>query len=95
MTSLLVQQLPQGDNEILLASSSGKLIRFNESHVRPMGRTARGVRGIRLKKDEKLISLMIADQKKLYCVFLKMDMVKKLLWMIFLHTIEVGKELFQ
>ena len=47
--------ITSGDNEILLASSSGKLIRFNESHVRPMGRTARGVRGIRLKKDEKLI----------------------------------------
>ena len=41
--------ITSGDNEILLASSSGKLIRFNESHVRPMGRTARGVRGIRLK----------------------------------------------
>ena len=35
--------ITSGDNEILLASSSGKLIRFNESHVRPMGRTARGV----------------------------------------------------
>jgi DNA gyrase subunit A len=61
--------ITSGDNEILLASSSGKLIRFNESHVRPMGRTARGVRGIRLKKDEKLISLMIADSEKtILCV---------------------------
>ena len=61
--------ITSGDNEILLASSSGKLIRFNESHVRPMGRTARGVRGIRLKKDEKLISLMIADpEKTILCV---------------------------
>jgi DNA gyrase subunit A len=61
--------ITNGDNEILLASSSGKLIRFNESHVRQMGRTARGVRGIRLKKDEKLISLMIADpEKTILCV---------------------------
>ena len=61
--------ITSGDNEILLASSSGKLIRFNESHVRPMGRTARGVRGIRLKKDEKLISLMLADpEKTILCV---------------------------
>jgi len=34
-----------GNQEMLLASNSGKLIRFHESKVRPMGRTARGVRG--------------------------------------------------
>ena len=61
--------ITSGDDEILLASSSGKLIRFNESHVRPMGRTARGVRGLRLKKDEKLISLMVGDpEKTILCV---------------------------
>ena len=53
----------------MLAASSGKLIRFNESHVRAMGRTARGVRGIKLKKDEKLISLMVGDPlKTILCV---------------------------
>ncbi|NCW58684.1 MAG: DNA gyrase subunit A [Proteobacteria bacterium] len=61
--------ITSGDEEILLASSAGKLIRFNESHVRPMGRTARGVRGFRLKKGEKLISLMIANpEKTILCV---------------------------
>ena len=61
--------ITSGDEEILLASSAGKLIRFNESHVRPMGRTARGVRGLRLKKGEKLISLMIANpEKTILCV---------------------------
>ncbi len=61
--------ITSGDEEILLASSAGKLIRFNESHVRPMGRTARGVRGLRLKKGEKLISLMIANpEKTIVCV---------------------------
>lgn len=53
-----------GDQEILLASLSGKLIRFHESRVRPMGRTARGVRGMRLQKDMKIISLMVGDTSK-------------------------------
>ena len=53
-----------GDQEILLASLSGKLIRFHESKVRPMGRTARGVRGMRLQKDMKIISLMLGDTTK-------------------------------
>ena len=53
-----------GDREILLASLSGKLIRFHESKVRPMGRTARGVRGMRLQKDMKIISLMVGDTTK-------------------------------
>ena len=61
--------ITSGNDEILLASSSGKLIRFNESHVRHMGRTARGVRGITLKKDERLISLMVGDPAKtILCV---------------------------
>ena len=53
-----------GDQEILLASLSGKLIRFHESKVRPMGRTARGVRGMRLQKGMKIISLMVGDTTK-------------------------------
>ena len=53
-----------GDQEILLASLSGKLIRFHESRVRPMGRTARGVRGMKLQKDMKIISLMVGDTTK-------------------------------
>ena len=66
---LIGTAITSGDDEILLASSSGKLIRFSESHVRPMGRTARGVRGITLKKDEKLISLMVGDETKtILCV---------------------------
>ena len=66
---LIGTAITSGEEEILLASSAGKLIRFNETHVRPMGRTARGVRGIRLKKDEKLISLMVGDPSKtILCV---------------------------
>ena len=45
----------------MLASNDGKLIRFPESDVRAMGRTARGVRGIRLARGARVISLMIAS----------------------------------
>ena len=50
-----------GSCEVMLASSDGKLIRFPESDVRAMGRTARGVRGIRLTRGARVISLMIAS----------------------------------
>ncbi len=51
---LLEARLTNGTNEVLMALRSGRAIRFNESTVRPMGRTATGVRGITLggKNDE-------------------------------------------
>lgn len=51
-----------GQRDILLFSSDGKTIRFNEKDVRSMGRTARGVRGIRLQDKEKLVSMVVADE---------------------------------
>jgi DNA gyrase subunit A len=48
---LLEVKMTDGNNEILLAKKSGKAIRFNESLVRPMGRTAAGVRGVRLEDE--------------------------------------------
>jgi DNA gyrase subunit A len=48
-----------GHCDVLLVSSSGKAVRFKESDVRAMGRTARGVRGIRLAGDHRVISLII------------------------------------
>ena len=66
---LIGSAITNGDDEILLASSAGKLIRFSEKKVRPMGRTARGVRGMRIKKDQKIISLMVANnEKEILCV---------------------------
>ena len=61
---LIGTAITTGNQEILLASSAGKRIRFEEDQVRHMGRTARGVRGMKLKKEEKIISLMIADDTK-------------------------------
>lgn len=54
-------ELTDGNQDVLLCSSSGKAICFNESDVRAMGRSAGGVRGIKLKDDQKVISLIIAQ----------------------------------
>ena len=55
--------ITDGDKDIMLFSRSGKAIRFRESDVRPMGRTAAGVRGLRLKGDnDAVIDLCIPDQ---------------------------------
>ena len=50
--------LTDGTREILLCTSGGKAIRFHEAEVRPMGRDAAGVRGVRLGKDQRLIALI-------------------------------------
>lgn len=60
--SLLEAKLTNGENEIVMALKSGRAIRFPENKVRPMGRNASGVRGIRLSgpKDE-VIGLLCLD----------------------------------
>ena len=59
---LIGAAITDGARDIMLAGSDGKMIRFNESQVRAMGRTARGVRGIRLPKGHFLMSLIIVDE---------------------------------
>lgn len=56
---LLAARLTTGTSEILLANKSGRAIRFNEEKVRPMGRTAAGVRGITLADSEDAVIGMI------------------------------------
>ncbi|MBE0651402.1 MAG: DNA gyrase subunit A [Bacteroidales bacterium] len=56
---LLAARLTNGENEILMALRSGNAIRFPENKVRPMGRTAAGVRGIRLSNDNDEVIGMI------------------------------------
>ena len=51
--------LTSGTSDVLLVSSAGKAVRFKESDVRAMGRTARGVRGIKLGADQDVIALII------------------------------------
>jgi len=54
---LIAARLTDGSTDILLASRNGKAIRFPESDVRSMGRTARGVRGMMLEDDDRLIGM--------------------------------------
>ncbi|HEU4604315.1 MAG TPA: DNA gyrase subunit A, partial [Steroidobacteraceae bacterium] len=54
--------ITDGSRQILLCSSEGKAIRFDENDVRPMGRTAAGVRGIRLPEGEEVISLITLNE---------------------------------
>ncbi|MFU8877256.1 MAG: DNA gyrase subunit A, partial [Wenzhouxiangellaceae bacterium] len=51
-----------GSRDILLFSSAGKAIRFHESDARPMGRQTRGVIGIRLKKDQQVVAMLVAGE---------------------------------
>jgi len=54
--------LTDGKREVMLLSDAGKVVRFEESNVRAMGRTARGVRGIKLQPEQRVISLIIPQQ---------------------------------
>ena len=61
---LLEAKLTTGNSHVLLAVKSGKLVRFEESKTRPMGRTASGVRGITLANDkDELIGMVAIDEK--------------------------------
>jgi len=57
--------MTQGNSDLLLFSCSGKSIRFAESDVRVMGRSARGVKGISLKPGQRLISMLVVGQNEL------------------------------
>ena len=59
---LIGVDLTDGERDIMLFSSAGKAVRFNEADVRPMGRTACGVRGIRLDAGQRVISLIVAAE---------------------------------
>jgi DNA gyrase subunit A len=59
--SLIAARLTDGSMDILLASHNGKSIRFNESDARPMGRTARGVRGMMLEGGDEIIGMEVVS----------------------------------
>jgi len=65
---LIGVDITDGSKSIILVASSGKAVRFDEQAVRAMGRNARGVRGIRLKADQQLISLIIANEGEVLTV---------------------------
>ncbi len=59
---LIGTEVTTGDCDVMLFSSAGKAVRFNENDVRAMGRTAKGVRGIRLEDGQKMISLIVPKE---------------------------------
>lgn len=59
---LVWSKLTDGQNDIMLVTRNGQAIRFGESSVRPMGRATMGVRGVRLQKDDKVISMDIISK---------------------------------
>jgi DNA gyrase subunit A len=59
---LIGASLTNGSDDVMLVTSAGKAIRFNETDVREMGRTARGVRGVKLDDVAKVISLMVPQE---------------------------------
>ena len=57
--------LTDGKQDIMLFSDAGKAMRFAEDEVRPMGRNAAGVRGMKLQKNQKVISLLAVGEEKI------------------------------
>jgi DNA gyrase subunit A len=57
--------LTEGKHDVMLFSDAGKAMRFDENDVRPVGRNARGVRGMKLGAGQKVISLLVAENENL------------------------------
>ncbi|SHG86396.1 DNA topoisomerase (ATP-hydrolyzing) subunit A [Ferrimonas marina] len=58
---LIGVDITNGDDEVMLFSDAGKVVRFNEDQVRQMGRTATGVRGINLEGSDRVVSLIVPN----------------------------------
>ena len=58
---LIGAEVTNGTQDIVLVSDAGKAVWFDEEAVRPMGRAARGVRGMKIAKDQQVLSLLVAE----------------------------------
>jgi DNA gyrase subunit A len=70
-------RMTSGDNEMVISTSMGQAIRFNESGVRPMGRASRGVRGIRLRANDKVIGMDVVQENSSVFVISKFGYGKR------------------
>jgi DNA gyrase subunit A len=61
---LIGAALTDGKHDVMLFSDAGKAVRFDENDVRPMGRTARGVRGMNLEEGQTVIALLVAENEE-------------------------------
>jgi DNA gyrase subunit A len=60
---LIGAAITDGRHDVMLFSDAGKAVRFDENDVRPMGRTARGVRGMQLEPGSSVIALLVAEDE--------------------------------
>ncbi len=60
---LIGAALTDGKHDVMLFADSGKAVRFDENDVRSMGRNARGVRGMMLEKDQRIIAMLVAENE--------------------------------
>ena len=63
---LLGAAVTDGAHDVMLFSDAGKAVRFDENDVRPMGRNARGVRGMNLDEGQNIIALLVAESESQY-----------------------------
>jgi DNA gyrase subunit A len=61
---LIGAAVTDGKHDVMLFSDSGKAVRFDENDVRPMGRGARGVRGMMLEEGQKVIAMLVAENEQ-------------------------------
>ncbi|MBN2111469.1 DNA gyrase subunit A [Candidatus Woesearchaeota archaeon] len=61
---LIDARLTDGKKELVIATSEGMAVRFNETDIRPMGRTAAGVRGIKIKGADRVVGMVVAEESK-------------------------------
>src|SRR5476649_2044409 len=61
---LIGAALTDGQHDVMLFSDAGKAVRFDEEDVRPMGRNARGVRGMNLDEGQRVIALLVAENEQ-------------------------------
>jgi len=60
---LIGAAITDGRHDVMLFSNAGKAVRFEEDDVRPMGRQARGVRGMALEEGQRVVSMLVADRE--------------------------------
>src|SRR5256712_556324 len=60
---LIGAAITEGKHDVMLFSDAGKAVRFEEQDVRPMGRQARGVRGMKIAEGQRVISMLVADSE--------------------------------
>ncbi len=64
-------QRSSGEDDVIISTSAGQAVRFSEKDARPMGRNARGVRGIRLRPGDEVVGMDLADENRSLLVISK------------------------